>query len=301
MFTDGKAEIVSISAKPRDIGEIVSLLEREMLIGGDLFLLPEACLGLDQNTLVVRTDGPEAAQISALAAKYRAYVVFPVFREGGRTGRLNSSLLFGRDGELICAYDKLFPFWGEYDMSPPVDPGKSVCVADTDFGRVGLAVCFDANFTPVFKGLAEAGARLVLWSSAYSGGTSLKAHAINHNYMVITSTLVPDCVVYDINGDEIFYRSGEGDEVVVCRHSVDLDRCVFHEDYNVGKIEKLLADRPGEIEIESWLKREKFITVRSLKDGVSVRALAAEYGIEELPAYKLRSERAIDEMRGFKI
>jgi hypothetical protein len=48
---------------------------------------------------------------------------------------------------------------------------------------------------------------------------------------------------------------------------------------------------------EKYLPREQWFVLRAGRQGVSARALAREYGLEELRAYVERSRRAIDEMR----
>ena len=74
-------------------------------------------------------------------------------------------------------------------------------VYDADFGKIGFAICYDVNFPEVWEMLAAGGAELVVWPSAYSGGRSLMAHAINHHY-IVTSTL-EGTAVFDIIGEEI--------------------------------------------------------------------------------------------------
>ena len=73
---------------------------------------------------------------------------------------------------------------------------------------------------------------------------------------------------------------------------------VYHVDFNVKKREKLLAEHPDEVELEKKWGREAWFVLRATAPGVSARKLAAEYGLEELRAYKDRSRRQIDEMRG---
>jgi len=293
-----KAEIVSVSFRPRPLDEILPVLEDEAKKGGDLLLLPETSLG---NQTIVETDGPECVAISGIAEKYGVYIVFPVFRKTARHGRLNSSILFDRRGKISGIYDKAYPYWSEFDLEPPTFPGGEAQVFTTDFGRIGLAICFDANYPRVFRLLAEKGARLVLWSSAYSAATTLMAHALNHNYPIVTATWIPDCVAYDINGKELFFRRGGEDEIFINRIKLDLDRCIFHENFNMEKKDRLLAEHGGEIEMDTFMEREQWFTLRSKKEGVSARALAAQYKMEELLAYKLRSEKEIDVKRGFKL
>jgi len=296
-----KAEIVSIAVR-RTLAEMVKILEEETKKGGDLFVLPEACLIYDADVTLEAMEAEAVAAVSAIARHAGVYICLPINRKGGSTGLLNSSFLFDRSGKTIGIYDKIYPFWEEFKVSytpwnVPTAPGKDVCVVETDFGKVGMAICFDANFPSVFKRMAEAGVELVLWSSAYSGGMSLQAHAINHNIAIITSTWDPHCTVFDITGREILHRQGEVGIPLVTRHVLDFDRTIFHDNYNGEKRDRLLADHGDAVEMDCTFPREGWFTLRSTKDGVSVRALAAEYGMETLQSYKLRSEREIDAMR----
>jgi len=88
--------------------------------------------------------------------------------------------------------------------------------------------------------------------------------------------------------------------VITSRLTLDLDRCIFHTNYNWDKREKLLGDYAGKIESDVYLERESWFTLRALVPGVSARKVAAEYGMEELTAYKNRSRDEIDKMRGFR-
>jgi len=209
-------------------------------------------------------------------------------------------LLCFRKGNIAGTYDKAFPFWGEGFADPPCLPGKDASVFETDFGKVGISNCFDVNFPDVYKRLSDLGAELVLYPSGYSAGTSLQAHAINHNYYVVSSTLAPDCVMYDINGREIYYKKTPGG-VNVSRLTVDLDRCIFHFDLNLAKRDKLLANHADEIEQDTILEREAWFTLRAIKPEVSARKLAAEYGLEELGHYKKRKSDELDKLRGFSL
>ena len=177
-------------------------------------------------------------------------------------------------------------------MKPPVTPGDDVLVYETNFGSVGMAICFDANFPDVWQRLAEPGAELVVWGSAYSAGTTLQAHAPNYNHYIVTSTQTSNCVIYDISGQEMYYA--KSDDVNVCHLVLDLDRAIFHENFNIPKRDHLLAERRDEVEQELFLEREQWFVPRAIRPGVSVRELAHKYGMEEQRSYKERSRREID-------
>jgi hypothetical protein len=204
-----------------------------------------------------------------------------------------------RAGMVACVYDKVFPYWTEYDVQPPVNPGEAVHVHQTDVGRIGFATCFDANFPEVWKGLADKGAEMVVWPSAYSAGRSLQAHAINHHYYIVTCSETPDCIVYDITGERILYEGGSKD-VNISRTTLDLDRVIFHENFNLAKRDKLLSERAQDVTQEQWLKLEQWFVLRAARPGVSARELARAYGLEELRHYLDRSRVAIDQRRGWE-
>jgi hypothetical protein len=204
-------------------------------------------------------------------------------------------VLIDRQGEVAGIYDKVYPYWGELGLTPLVEIGSEAPVFDTDFGKLGMAICFDVNFPEVWKDLADKGAELVVWPSAYSAGTTLQAHALVHHFAILTSTQTTDCIVYDIDGTEMLYE--KGGDVNVSRFTLDLDRGIYHENFNLKLRDKLLAEHPDEVELERHHLREQWFILRAKRPGISVRALAKEYGLEELRDYIDRSRREIDKMR----
>jgi hypothetical protein len=285
--------IVSLSFNGKSLEEIARVVDEEGARGADLIALPETWRGQGEGWETL--EGPTISAMSALAKKHHTYIVCPIDRRDGER-RLNSAVLIDREGKVVCVYDKVYPYWSEFDVKPPVSPGSKVPVYQADFGRVGMATCFDVNFPEVWKQLADQGAELVVWPSAYSAGTTLQAHALNHHFTIVTSTGTRDCIVYDITGKEMLYE--KSDDLNVTRVTLDPDRCIFHQNFNIEKRDKLLAEHPDDVEQEQWLDREQWFVLRAKRPGVSARALAHEYGLEELRDYIDRSRREIDKMRG---
>jgi len=292
--TGRPVRIVSLSFQGKPLEEIAALVDREASQGADLIALPETWRG--QGDAWEPLDGPTITTMADIARKHHTYIVCPIDRRDGEV-RYNSSVFIDREGKVACVYDKVYPFWSEYDVKPPVTPGTSAPVYGADFGKVGMAICFDANFPEVWKRLADQGAEVVIWSSAYSAGTTLQAHALANHLYIVTSTWPRDCIVYDITGEEILYEQSE--DINISRITLDLDRGIYHSDFNIEKRDRLLAEHPDDVEMEKWLPRESWFVLRARRPGVSARALAQEYGIEELRHYIDRSRREIDEMRGW--
>jgi predicted amidohydrolase len=287
--------IVSISfPNGKRLQEIVDVVDREGARGADLVALPETWLG-QADHVPEPLEGPTISAMASLASKHRTYIVCPLDRWDGRR-RVNSAVLLDRQGRVGCVYDKVYPFWSEYEVQPAVTVGREVPVYQADFGRVGMAICFDVNFPEVWRQLANRGAELVIWPSAYSAGTSLQAHALNHHFYIVTATQKSDCIVYDITGQEILYQ--KSDDLNVSRVTLDLDRGIYHEDFNLESRDRLLQDRSSDVLQEQSLRREAWFVLKARRAGVSARALARQYGLEELRDYLDRSRREIDCLRG---
>ncbi|HWB55113.1 MAG TPA: carbon-nitrogen hydrolase family protein [Tepidisphaeraceae bacterium] len=287
--------VLSLSFANEPLDVICHIIDREAAKGVDLIVLPETWRG-QNDTSMETLEGPTITAMSALAKKYNTYIVSPIDRKDSDR-RVNSAVLLDRHGKVVFVYDKVFPYWSEFDHKKKVDVGLSVPVYQADFGRIGFAICFDVNFPEVWKRLADEGAELVVWPSAYSAGTTLQAHALNNHYYIVSSTGARDCVVYDITGEQILYQKSK--DINITHVTLDLDRGIYHENFNLDKRAKLLKEHEDDVELEKVLDRESWFVLRARRPGVSARALARQYGMEELRDYIDRSRREIDAMRGW--
>jgi predicted amidohydrolase len=285
--------VTTISFSCRPLHAIVDIVDREGERGVDLIALPETWTNQSLNRPET-LDGPVISAMSALAREHKTYIVCPLDRQDGER-RVNSAVLIDRAGEVAGIYDKVYPYWGEFDLLPAVAIGSDAPVFATDFGKVGLSICFDVNFPEVWQELADNGAELVIWPSAYSAGTTLQAHALMYHYYIVTATQTANCLVYDLDGQEMLYeKSGD---INISRITLDLDRGIYHENFNLEKRDCLLAEHGDDVELERHLPREQWFILRAKRPDVSARALAHAYGLEELRDYISRSRRLIDEMR----
>jgi predicted amidohydrolase len=301
-FSARPVRVTSIGFHPGiSLEAIAALVDQEGAHGADLIALPETCRGLNAKS-GEDVDGPTVRAMAELARKHKTYIVCPIDRRTAGK-RHNSAILLDRAGKVATIYDKIYPVWqGECVLDPPVHPGEAVRVYETDFGRVGLAICFDVNWAPLWQKLSDQRAELVIWPSAYSAGRSLQARAIAYNYYIVSSTWVPDCLVYDIDGELLLHdQANRGKDVNVTRVALDFDRCIFHQDLNRGeKLDKLLSERGGDVEQEKWLPMEGWFVLRAKRPGISAREVARQYGLEELRPYINRSRAEIDKSRGWE-
>lgn len=293
--------VVSVSFPiGHSIQEIVRIVDNEGAKGCDLIALPEAWLGQEHHKPET-LNGPVVSAMSEAAARNQTYIVCPIDRWDG-SRRFNSAVLLDRSGDVACVYDKVFPYWAEFqDFKPIVEVGDDIVVYEADFGKVGLSICFDVNFPEVWQRLENLGAEIVIWPSAFRGGMTLQAHAMTHHYYIVNATQLSECFVYDITGTELLHE--RSDDINTSRITLDLDRGIYHADFNVEwehRLEKLLAERGDDVELERHWEHEKLYVLRAKRPGISARRLAKEYGLEELREYLSRSRLEIDRRRGWR-
>jgi predicted amidohydrolase len=292
--TGRPVRVVSLCFNNEDLVKIEKIVDEEGAKGTDIIVLPETWRGQSKPETI---EGETITALSKLAKKNNTYILSPIDRTDGKF-RYNSAVLIDREGKVVFVHDKVYPYWSEFDLTPPVSPGtNSEMVYDTDFGRIGIAICFDANFPEIWQALREKGAEMVLWASAYSAGSQLQAYALLHHYYIVTSTYTKDCQVYDITGKRILDE--KSDNITIARITLDLDRGIYHENFNMEKLDNLLKTHGEEVEKELSMPREQWFVLRAKKPGISARLLAKKFGMEELTDYQDRSRKEIDKKRGF--
>lgn len=151
-----------------------------------LFLFPELTLTgfVTKDPPAFRHGSPPVSGLAALAARFKTGIAagFPEAHAGGPKP-LNTLALFGPDGKLVARYHKLHLFtWGKNPESETYQAGGSAVTCSYRGWKVGLALCFDIRFPPLFHAYATAGVDLLLVSSCWIGGPHK-----TYQYRTITS------------------------------------------------------------------------------------------------------------------
>ncbi|HOO52041.1 MAG TPA: carbon-nitrogen hydrolase family protein [Alphaproteobacteria bacterium] len=112
----------------------------------------------------------------------------------------NRSYLISNQGRVVSSYDKIHLFDvclpdGEVRCeSDMVRAGTHIVVADADFSKIGMSICYDVRFPYLYRSLAREGAGILLVPSAFTVSTGqahwevlLRARAIENGCFVIAS------------------------------------------------------------------------------------------------------------------
>ena len=113
--------------------------------------------------------GPTTERLGTFARRFDLAIVAGVTeRDSNVTGLLfDSTVIIGRDGALHSRYRKSHLYPDEHRV---FRPGHALPVVEVDGLRLGVAICFELAFPPIFSTLARRGAQLVLNPSAVPTG-----------------------------------------------------------------------------------------------------------------------------------
>jgi predicted amidohydrolase len=143
--------------------------------------------------------------MAQLAAQHHIYVgasVYVVDKNDGR--KYNRGALYDRSGQLMGVYDKIHPYSPEAtDLG--VTPGVKTDIFETDFGKVGMIICYDSWFTDVTQLLALKGAEVILFPVAGYYRSLFHARAADNQVRFVISVLEhPDKYgIFDTAGRDI--------------------------------------------------------------------------------------------------
>ena len=261
----------------------LSLLDAAGAQGADLAILPEGFMAAGLPAARLRQvaeplDGPSMKAVAQSARRHSMYVVagFYAAVDGGIA---NLAVLIDRSGRIVGTYSKQRPTEGEIESG--VMPGAAARVFETDFGKVGLAICFDLNWQDLWAQLGKQGAELVCWISAYDGGLPLQAYAWMHQYAIATSVWPYHARIIERTGKIVAQASRWGR---LATYDLDFEKRLFHTDGQHQQIVPMQTKYGARIRIESYTEEHLF-TLESLDPDLSVEQVIDEFKLVDYRSF----------------
>lgn len=231
-------------------------------------------------------------RMAAFAKERRCYVIVPVYTfENGNT--FNSAVVLDRGGNNIGEYRKIHLTENEIErgLTPgPLDPP----VFDTDFGRIGVQICFDIMWDDGWSKLNQKGAEMVFWPSAYGGGQNINLKALSHRYVVATSTRKGASKIVDVTGEDVTY-TGFWNRNLYCA-PVNLEKAFLHTWPYVQQFDLIRKEYGRNVKIINF-HEEEWSVIESLSPEVSVASIMKKYGLKTYDQHRFDSEKAQTEAR----
>ena len=172
--------------------------------GADLICTPEYFSGLrTENGLFhpaafAEAEHPVLPAFAAAAREWKAWFLLGSLGVLNPDGRIsNRAYVIDSGGGIVARYDKIHMFdvvleSGPLTESATIAPGDRSVVAPTPWGGLGLSICYDLRFAPLYRQLAHNGATVLAAPAAFTRVTGEahwhvlnRARAIEHGcYMI---------------------------------------------------------------------------------------------------------------------
>jgi predicted amidohydrolase len=184
------------SIRPEQVEAVAEQAARDSV---DLLLYPENFIKNNDPVLGARL----MKLMSEMAAKYKMYVAGSVIATNPIDGRnYNHGVLYDRNGVLLGEYDKIHPYSPEVNVSA-IRPGNKTNIFETDFGKVGMIICYDSWFTDVTQLLALKGAEVILFPVAGYYRSLIPARAADNRVRFVISVRGKSYGIFDTAGRDV--------------------------------------------------------------------------------------------------
>ena len=166
------------------LAQITPLVREAAGQGATLILTPEGSNILQKDRaklmpqLTLLADDLVVNGLAALASELNVWILVGsalVLREDGKCA--NRSVLIAPTGQITATYDKLHMF----DVNLPTgetaresalyEPGDRAVTAMAGEAKLGLSICYDMRFPPIYRALALAGAEILTAPAAFTRPT----------------------------------------------------------------------------------------------------------------------------------
>ena len=177
-FNAALLQISVCDNKEKNIKNAVSMIEQVSKVGADIAILPEMfCCPYDN--LYFKAFGEEEGgfaykAMSNAAKEFDIYVVAGTIPELESDKVYNTSYVFNKNGEQIAKHRKMHLFdidvkGGQYfKESDTFTPGRDITVFETEFCKIGLAVCYDVRFPELSRLMVNEGAEVIIIPGAFN-------------------------------------------------------------------------------------------------------------------------------------
>ena len=257
---------------------VLAIMEKSVACRPDVICLPEVFM---TNRVTQKLSVSERVDVShellkdfmAFAKTNQCYLICPMLmRENGRI--YNVAVVLDRQGNRMGEYRKIhIP---EEELEIDITPGPlQPPVFKTDFGVIGIQICFDCNWNDGWESLRRQGTEMIFWSSAYSGGQVINTKAWQNKCVVVASTWEISKIC-DIAGETVA-RTGIWERNWVCA-SVNLEKAFIPTWPNERLFDSMRAKYGRKIKIVTY-HEEQWTIIESLSHDLRVHDVLKEFNI----------------------
>ncbi len=186
-------------AKVEEFSKEEPIREADFLVLPEMFNCPYEAERFDQ--FAEEIPGPTTELLSEVARNCGCYVVGGSMPEESDGKVFNTSPIFDPTGEMIGRHRKIhlfrvnYPGRIQFDEAKYLGAGDERTVVETDFGKAGIAICYDLRFPELIRGMTRAGSRMIFFPAAFNTTTGpahwkplLRSRAIDNQVFVVAAS-----------------------------------------------------------------------------------------------------------------
>ena len=227
---DRRIRVGTVYLKPRgnpgpreNVAQFLGIVEQMATERPDIVCLPEGItvVGLrGQKYLDVAESvpGPTTEQLGETAKRLGTWIVAGIYERDGNAV-YNTSVLVDRLGAYAGKYRKVY--LPREEVEGGLTPGDTFPVFDTDFGRIGMMICWDVHYPNPAGRLARQGAELILMPIWGGNRHLVFARAIENATFLVSSCYSDNSFIVDPKGAMLGEASAERPWAVA---EIDLER-----------------------------------------------------------------------------
>ena len=256
---------------------ILAVLAKTAAYRPDVICLPEVFMTSyirEKQTLSQAADLSRELlkEFMAFARANRCYLICPLYtRENGKI--YNAAVVIDRQGNNIGEYRKIH--LPDDEVALGLTPGPlQPPVFKTDFGVIGIQICYDINWNEGWQALRRQGAEIIFWPSAFPAGQVLNAMAWRNKVVVVSSTNKETAKICDVTG-EVVAQTGLWDRNVICA-AVNLEKAFLHSWPFVRRFDEIKAKYGRKVRITNY-HEEEWSIIESLSPDVRVKDILDEF------------------------
>jgi predicted amidohydrolase len=210
-------------SREASVKAFLEVVDQKVLPGTDIILLPEGMTvvgtGKTYADVAEPLPGPTTKSLGEIARKKNAWVVAGLI-EREAPAMYNTAVLIDRQGRLAGKYRKVY--LPREEIEGGLTPGNDYPVFATDFGRIGMMICWDTQYADPARALALQGAELILMPIWGGNETLAKARAIENRVFLATSGYDYPTHILDPDGETIAIAPDASGSVA--HATIDLNR-----------------------------------------------------------------------------
>lgn len=221
--------VASINFRPsgsasaeENVKRFLEVVDKAVPGKADIILLPEGITvvgtGKKPADVSETIPGPTTKALGEAARRKNAYMAAGIYEREGSV-IYNTAVLVDRSGKMVGRYRKVY--LPREEIEGGLTPGVDYPVFQTDFGKVGMMICWDVQYADPARALALRGAELLLLP-IWGGNEALgKARAIENHVFLASSGYGYPTYILDPDGETLANAADRGSAAIA---TIDLNR-----------------------------------------------------------------------------